>query len=547
MRITQLTLLKLKNGIPALALLALLALVGCGGGSTGDTSNVGAVTGTQQFVDGIWTGTTGTGAAQRNVVGYISGGSDGKGGDFYLARGASGTSGYDSLYGLLRVNVASVAATNATYYSVQDGKFATGLTLSGTASTSTGAARTDTLSGNYSNPTNTAAATGAATSIKLTYSTLNNFGATAAKMQGKYTGGNLFGGSWVLTADAVGNLTGTVAGCTVTGTATPQTVAANSTASAAIYSVVLNLSGGTTTCAATGSTQSGVAFLKYDTVGNKTGLWMLTRSTTTSLNTFVLDGVLVAGSTSTPATTQQVAAGFWKSATSTGASDVFAMVLPDNSYFMYKRVGGGYDALYGNLIVASGTSIVSSTDGVYFANQNLASTQYTAGILVSGDVRTQSTFTGTYTDPTASSAQTAFSLVPDTTNLYTSPILPTVSALYGTYTSSSIGFGGTGLTLKIAADTTDGTKSVITGSTTTGCTLTGNISAYSSTNTTLNLYRVDTLAFAGTCSLAGLPVQSGAASAVFDGANNVVGLRIGVAGYSGAATRANLVFIGSKS
>lgn len=98
-----------------------------------------------------------------------------------------------------------------------------------------------------------------------------------------------------------------------------------------------------------------------------------------------------------------------------------------------------------------------------------------------------------------------------------------------------------------SADTTDGTKSVITGTTTTGCTLTGNISAYTSGNTTLNLYRVDTLTFAGTCALAGLPVQSGAASAVFDGANNVIGLRIGAAGYSGAATRANLVFIGSKS
>src|SRR5450830_791563 len=222
-RITQLKSLNLKHWVPALGL---LALVGCGGGSTGDTSNVGAVTGTQQYMDGIWTGTTGTGSAQRNVVGYVSGGSDGKGGDFYLAKGAAGTSGYDSIYGLLRVDVASVAATNVTYFSVVDGQFATGLSPDGTA--------------------NTAAATGAVTSIKMTYSTLNNFGATYAKLQGKYTGGALFGGSWVLTADAVGNLAGTVSGCTVAGTATPQTVAANSTASPAIYNVVLNLSGGTT-------------------------------------------------------------------------------------------------------------------------------------------------------------------------------------------------------------------------------------------------------------------------------------------------------------
>lgn len=543
-RITQLKALTLKHWASALSL---LALAGCGGGGGGgDSSSVGAVTGTQQYPDGIWEGTTGTGAAQRTVVGFISGGTDGKGGDFYLAKGASGTSGYDGLYGLMRVNIGTALATNVTYFSVQDGKFATGLTFSGTASTSTGGTRTDTLSGNYSNPANTAAATGAVTSIKLAYSKLNNFPAKYSLLQGSYTGGSLFGGSWVLTIDAVGAISGTVSGCTVTGTAVPQTPAANSGSTSAAYSVVLNLSGGTTTCAATGTSQSGVAFLKFDTLNNKTGIWMLTKNTGTTLNTFVLDGVLVAGSSSTPATTQQVAAGFWKSATSDGLTDLYAMVLPDNSYFFYKRVGGGYDALYGNLLVATGTSIVSSTNGVYFANQNLAATQYTDTVAISADVRTQTSFKGTYTDPTAANAQTPFSLVPDTSNLYVSPILPTVSALYGTYASSTIGFGGVGLTIKVAASTVDGTKSVLTGTTTTGCTLTGNISPYTSSNTTLNLYRVDTLAFAGTCALAGLPVQSGAASAVFDGANNVTGLRIGVAGYSAAGIRSNLVFLGSK-
>ena len=86
-----------------------MLVAGCGGGSGAD--DVGPPPGTQQYPGGFWEGTVGTGAAQRTMVGFIDGGEDGKGGEFYLARGAAGAAGYDGLYGLLRTNVTAVQAT----------------------------------------------------------------------------------------------------------------------------------------------------------------------------------------------------------------------------------------------------------------------------------------------------------------------------------------------------------------------------------------------------------------------------------------------------
>ena len=47
----------------------------------------------QQHPAGIWEGTVGSGTSQRTMVGFIEAGEDGKGGDFYLARGAAGAGG----------------------------------------------------------------------------------------------------------------------------------------------------------------------------------------------------------------------------------------------------------------------------------------------------------------------------------------------------------------------------------------------------------------------------------------------------------------------
>ena len=129
-----------------LSLTCAALLASCGGGSS-DGEDVGPAPGVQQYPGGVWEGTVGTGAAQRQVVGYIDPGPLGTGGEFYMAREAPGAAGFDAFYGRLNVNVTAVLATGVTYYSVQDGKFATGLTLRGTASNSGKIGRTDGISG----------------------------------------------------------------------------------------------------------------------------------------------------------------------------------------------------------------------------------------------------------------------------------------------------------------------------------------------------------------------------------------------------------------
>ena len=226
------------------------------------------------------------------------------------------------------------------------------------------------------------------------------------------------------------------------------------------------------------------------------------------------------------------------------------MVLPDSSYFFYKQVGAGYDALYGTMQVATGTSVVSSTDEVYFSNQSAAATQYSTALTLSGNAVTNTSLKGSYTDPTAANAQTTFSFVPDTGNLYLSPITPAVTALYGSYNMPAVGFGGASTTLTVGASATVAGQSVLSGSTTNGCLISGNITGYG-TNTTLNVYTVNSIVYTSatgaTCPLAGQPSQSGIASAIFDAAGqNVTGLRILAAGAVPSGSRSNLVFIGNK-
>lgn len=526
----------------SLVCLALLASCGGGGGDPGDGAAV-STPGTQQQPQGIWEGTTGSGAGERAVFGYIDGGSDGKGGDFYLARAATATSAYDGLYGVLRVNQQTAQASGVTYFSARDGRFAEGLTLTGSLGSSAAGGAADAISGSYSNPAGTAAATGGSTVFKLARSPLNGFPAQAARIAGSYSGGTVFGGGWVLHVDAAGSVTGTVSGCTITGTIVPYGAATSSA-----YAATLNLSGSQLACAATGTTQAGVAVVKYDTAGQRTGIWVLTRNVGGTASTFALEGGVLPSTVNPPATSQQSAAGFWKSATGSGQNDLSAVVLPDNSYFFYKRSSTGYDALHGTLKVAQDTSVVSSTDGVYFAHKNAAASQYTTGVALTGDVRTGTSFAGSYTDPAAANMQTAFNLVPDASNPYASALAPTTERLYGTYTSAAAGFGGATTVLTVRADTDDAAKSVIAGTTTDGCTVNASIAPYSGAGT-LNLFRVETLVFSGSgCQNAGEPYQSGIANAVFDAAGaNVTGLRILAAGYNNASgVRANFVFVGSR-
>jgi hypothetical protein len=513
------------------------ALSGCGGGGSDDLDNVGPLPGAQQFPGGIWEGTTGSGASARSVFGYIDPGSDGKGGDFYFAKGAAGNSGYDSLYGRLSVNVTSVLATNATYFSGQDGKFAQNLNLRGTASANTVTGKTAVISASYSDPIGTLAATGATTPLKLEYSQLNNYAARAELLAGTYRGGSVFGGGWMLTIGAQGAVSGYVGSCSLTGSAGIQS------SNSAVYRINLNLLGDEVLCPSTGTGQGGVAVLKFDlTTGLRTGIWVLTRNTAGQPTTYVLNGSADAVNPGQPSPVGQSAAGHWAgTGNAIGNAGTTAVVLPDNAYFFYKRVGTGYDVLYGTLLGGTQSSLFTSSDGVYFANQQPVQNQYSGGVTVNADARTGESFTGSYADPTLGGASTRFVNSPDPVYPYLSPIPQSVAALAGLYRSNAVGFGGASTSLDISP------LGALTGTTSDGCELAAQLQPYPASQANLNVYRVESLAYKGLCPQAGAPLQSGMASAQFDASGTrITGVRILAVGQGPSGQRVNTVFLGGK-
>ena len=535
----------------SLACTALLA--SCGGGSS-DGGDVGPAPGVQQYPGGVWEGTVGTGAAQRQVVGYIDPGPQGTGGEFYLAREAPGAAGFDALYGRLNVSVTSVLATGVTYFSVQDGKFATGLTLRGTASNSGKIGRTDAISGNYSDPVQTAAASGATVPLKLAYSSLNFHTASASLIEGTYRGTGLFGGGWVLTVTPQGQLSGRIGGCLATGSATPRA------ADSPLYSLTINLSGDATSCGATGTQQSGIAVLRFDAAGVPNGIWAFTRNATGTNNTYILNGIADPRTTAPPSATPLSVAGNWQGSFTLptgviGDTTVWGSVLPDGGLFFYTNSSLDHNALYGRLIRyennATNNRFVTANDGVFF-NRLLGNTgTYNEAVLIDGTLQSSngsgnaSLFSGSFSYPTQPGGfPTRFSVTPDP--LYALPAgkVATTAMIVGTYKMAGTGFGGDTTTLKVFAD------GAITGLTTSGCEVAGKL--LGELGSGLNLYRVEAFGYLKspngpiTCELASGPPQSGSASAQFDANGNVIGLRILAAGLSVAGTRARTVFVGAK-
>ncbi|WP_225584892.1 MULTISPECIES: hypothetical protein [unclassified Acidovorax] len=536
-----------------LSLTCAALLASCGGGSS-DGEDVGPAPGVQQFPGGVWEGTVGTGVAQRQVVGYIDPGPLGTGGEFYMAREAPGAAGFDAFYGRLNVNVTAVLATGVTYYSVQDGKFASGLTLRGTASNSGKIGRTDGISGNYSDPVQTAAASGAVVPIKLAYSSLNFHPARASLVEGTYRGTGLFGGGWVLTVTPQGQLSGRVGGCLVTGSATPRA------ADSPLYSMTLNLSGDTTSCEASGTQQSGIAVLRFDAAGVPNGIWVFTRNATGPNNTFTLNGIADPRTTVPPSTTPLSVAGNWQGSFTLpagviGDTTVWGSVLPDGGLFFYTNSSLDHNALYGRLIRyennATNNRFVTANDGVFF-NRLLANTgAYNESVLIDGTLQsgngtsTAGLFSGSFSYPTQPGGfPTRFSVTPDPLYALPSGKVPNAALIIGTYKMAGTGFGGDTTTLTVFAD------GAITGLTTSGCEVAGKL--LGELGSGLNLYRVEAFGYLNspnapiTCGLSSGPPQSGSASAQFDANGKVIGLRILTAGLSVAGTRAHTVFVGAK-
>lgn len=371
------------------------ALSACGGGDSGDSGGPAAV---QQYPAGIYTGKAGPLGTQRDFIGVVDGGRDGTGGNFYFARDTGTSRGYDGLYGGLNVNLATLRAANATYYSTIDGKFvANGMTISGTV---TGAATAESpgarISGNYSNPVGTAAATTAQlVPFTLDYRPdLYMRASSLTAMAGTYRGGSAFGGAWSMTVDTAGRLTGSNGGCALTGSVSTPNEARG------VYGIVLNLTG--TACARPGSAQTGWAVLTYDAAGAKSGIWVFTTDADPrALNTFILNGVADNGTEPPDPSTPQFAEGYW-----TASSGAFSgVVTPDSYYFLYRRNGAGYDVLSGRLTrVAGSNSKMTDEAATFYSAQGTTTATSLSGTVV-GDV-----FTGSFADPSAGNAATQFAM-----------------------------------------------------------------------------------------------------------------------------------------
>lgn len=376
------------------------ALSACGGGESGDGGGPAAV---QQYPAGIYTGKAGPLGAQRDFIGVVDGGPDGTGGNFYFARDTGTSRGYDGLYGGLNVNLATLRATNATYYSTIDGKFlANGVTVSGTV---TGAAKAESagarISGNYSNPTGTAAATTAQlVPFTLDYRPdLYVRASSLATMAGTYRGGSAFGGAWSMTVDTAGRLTGTNGGCALTGSVSTPNPARG------VYDIVLNLSG--TACTRPGSSQTGWAVLTYDAAGARSGIWVFaTDSDPRALNTFILNGVADNSVEPPDPSTPQFAEGYWTASTGTGTFN--GVVTPDSYYFLYRRNGAGYDVLSGQLTRVAGSNSKMADEAATFYSAQGTTVASSLSATVVGDA-----FTGSFTDPAAGNAATQFAMKKD--------------------------------------------------------------------------------------------------------------------------------------
>ena len=544
-----------------LSLCLVMLVAGCGGGSGGD--DVGPPPGTQQYPGGFWEGTVGTGAAQRTMVGFIDGGEDGKGGEFYLARGAAGAAGYDGLYGLLRTNVTAVQATGVTYFSVQDGKFASGITLRGTATPSAATGKTVLISGNYTSAAGTAAASGTPTPFKLNYSKLNDYPARANLIAGTYRGSGVFGGQWVFTVTERGVLSGRVGGCNVQGIATPRSQ------DSALYSVTMNLTGDETSCGYRSSQQSGVAVLRFDANNVPNGIWVFTRNSIGTDNTFVLNGLADPRQPTTPSPTPLSAAGNWAGTLTlpagvSGDLDIHGTVLPDGGMFFYTNSSFNHNVLYGRLIRYNNDQttnrFVTANDGVFF-DRLLDGTGgylggYVSGVLVDATVESAAAngianrLTGTYSYPTQPGGYpTRFTMQPD--SIYTLPTRRVgqadINMIVGSYRMAGSSFGGHQVDIDIAVDGS------ITGVTSNECQIVGKLLG-NLDGGKQNLYRVEALGFLDDakpansigCELSTGPSQSGLAAAIFDANGEVVGLRILTAGLLQSGQRAHTVFVGTK-
>lgn len=212
--------------------MAIAALTACGGGGSGGSSTPATVT--NSVLQGVWSGTSSSGAS-LSIVSLENG-------DTYsmfgtVSSGVLSVVGFDE--GNLTVSGSTVSGTLTEY--LNNGTSYSGA-LNGTVSTNTSISGTTTWSGG----TTTFSAT-PTSSTNYVYNTP----AVISDVVGSWTGSMLNGTAATITVASNGAVTGSNSGCTFTGTVTPRASGKN------VFDVSITF--GAAPCALPGQTATGIA------------------------------------------------------------------------------------------------------------------------------------------------------------------------------------------------------------------------------------------------------------------------------------------------
>ncbi|KAF1021379.1 MAG: hypothetical protein GAK30_01864 [Paracidovorax wautersii] len=507
-----------------------LVVAACGGGGGDDSDPTGSDSSSsaQQYPAGVWRGTS-AGQDFFGIVDPGTSGSAGTGGFFYFARYNVDGRGPDSFYGDLSTSGSRVAASNGTYYTTpQDildgtGVWAFNLALTGTVSGRASPSWTSangTFSGSYVSPYNSAARL----QFSTTYdSNLSNRGSYVTSIgggiQGAYRGDRADRSGWGVYVDWAGRVTGRNGNCQFSGRIVPRGD------SSPFYDVTLTLANAPdATCGQATHNMEGRAVVRYDSAGNKTGLWLVTRTVSGTRNTYVLDGDFRAAGTQpgtfaigTIASTAQNPVGSWTGKDAFMGEDVDLVVLPGSGqeFMMYRRKGAG-DVLYSTAGLSTlsddyckGLSVNTGefcTASAVFWRRGSASSAGTlySGVHFAGAVATGSTLKAIHDDPATSSSNnglpSAISL--DYVNAPSASAATLFAALLNgqTYSNGSEAptFGSRPVLTDITVALKSGSTSVyeVTGNTSSGCEVKGTVSSTASSAAS-NMFSVTGLSYTG--------------------------------------------------
>ena len=229
-----------KNVLATLAMTALLA--GCGGGG-GDNNSTTAATSASAKAEGVYSGTTSTGATFNLAVlddnSFYALAGVSSGGTFFVSSLVQGTATTDG------TNISSADAREFGASSVTSGSL-TGTYVAGTSIAATiRASSTSTLSG-------TTAAV-----APFVYNTP----AVLSQIAGSWSGNLLNGAAATLNISATGAATAFSSGCSITGTVIPRASGKN------VFDVVLTT--GASPCATPNTSAAGIAISYVLTTGRR--------------------------------------------------------------------------------------------------------------------------------------------------------------------------------------------------------------------------------------------------------------------------------------